>query len=277
LLCPPFIACVEAAFPKELRDLVYSYLWDEDCVDFVDEHVSKAAPRLPKLWGIPVKWAVPLDWVLPTPFFADTRFVGEQFAREAATWYFRHASNAEVHYRLVRAFFGMEKFGDMSFRPRDVIRRLTIEVAWSIYAWHEFAYADFRENMEYLLTLPVKDDFEIVIYLPRDMQFSRLFFHVLDTLKPIYKALVEKGMRVKVLGYQFFTPSWKYGHDSDDEMKLEQAREYTTAEQLNCYFDMTPETWFTMQAAEISAIRQPQRRAKCFEVRHTQCLRILRC
>jgi hypothetical protein len=254
MLCPPFTACVRAAFPAELRNHIYDYLWDKDETDFVDGHISssplgKSDPRFSS------------PWVINVPFFADTHFADTQFALEAAAYFFRSASTAEAHYRFVRAFCEMSKFGNLSIRPINIIRRLSINIAWQIYQWQDFSYSEFRENMEYLLTLPVKDDFEIVIYLPRCMQFSRLLFHILETLRPIYKALVEKDMKMKVLGYDFFL---------DDEAEV------GMAEQLNYYFDRTPEMWFAMKEVEINAIQRQDRKIASFGVSRSRYFRCLR-
>jgi hypothetical protein len=244
ILSQPFTACVLAAFPAELCNIIFNYLWDEKYVDFIDGHI--ASPHHGK-----AEWRLSKPWVIHAPFFADARLVDPQFALEASIYFFRSISTAEVHYRFVRAFCEMSTFGNMSFRPINVIRRLTIDVAWLIYQWRDFAYTEFRENMEHLLTLPVKDDFEIVIYLPWCMQFSRLLFHVLETLRPVYKALVEKNMKIKVLGYKFFV---------EDEEKTE------TAEQLNYYFDTTPEKWLASKKLEINALSQGHRKVECISV-----------
>jgi hypothetical protein len=253
MLCPPFTARVHAAFPAELRNHIYDYLWDKQETDCVDEAISSSPTS-----SSDHRFSSP--WVIHAPFFADAHIANSQFALEASTHFFRSVSNAEVHYRFVRAFCEMSTFGHMAIRPIDIIRRLSINIEWQIYQWRDFAYTEFRQSMEYLLTLPVKDDFEIVIYLPRCMQFSRLLFHILETLRPIYKALAEKGMKIKVLGYDFFL---------DDEAQVE------TAEQLNYYFDRTPEMWFAMKKVEIDAIQRLDRKAISFEVSYLQWFRCL--
>jgi hypothetical protein len=243
--------------PAELRDQVYDYLWDRASLNVLD---GKIALPYVKVY----ESRVTHDWCLSVPILANTSFVGESFARGAATYFFRMMTKAEVHYRLVRAYLQIKTFGNMSIRPCDVIRFLKIDVAWSLSGGGRFAYSDLRENLKSLLDLPARDDFTIEIFLPRDMQLSRTLYHVLDIIRPIYHSLVQKGVKIKVLGFRFFTPSWR--EHSKKETGKTSPTKYTTAELLNCYFDMTTEAWFLMKEAEIAAIKKPQRMQKCFEV-----------
>jgi hypothetical protein len=257
MICPQFAGNMCASLPAELRDQVYDYLWNRKSLHELDKKIALPYVKV-------YETRITNDWYLSAPIFSDASFVGQPFARGAATYFFRMLTKAEVHYRLVRAFLQIKTFGNMSLRPRDVIRFLKIDVAWSISGGDRFAYDDLRENLKSLLDLPAKDDFAIEIFLPRDMQFSRTLYHVLDIIRPIYHSLVQKGVKIKVLGFRFFTPSWR-----EDSMKRKShisPYKYTTAELLNCYFDMTTEAWFLMKEAEIAAIKKPQRRQKCFEV-----------
>jgi hypothetical protein len=261
LICPPVAASVHANLPLELRDQIYEYLWEEH-INTIDRIISLSYNFYntePEEFILQRR-----DWVLPAPCIADARFIGEDFAREAATLFFRKLTEAEVDYRLVRAYLEMEKFGNMTFHPRDIIRRLTIDIAWSISPREIFAYADLQDSLNSLLTLPIREDFSIIIYLSRDLQFSRDLFCVLDTIKPSYQALVKKGMKIKVLGWQFFTPRWRDPRDIETDIKPKQT--CSTAEQLSYYFDRTPEEWLQMKEAEICDIKQPQRKMKCLEV-----------
>jgi hypothetical protein len=257
LLSNPFAHAVYGALPAELRNQVYDHLWDWETVETIDHHVTRAKERNDERTSG--------NWILSAPFFADAKIVGELFAREAATQFFRMITDAEVHYRLVRVYVQMNQFGNMSFRPRDIIRRLRIDVQWSN-SWgrEEIVYADLQDNLQSLLCLPARNDFVVEIFLPRQMQFSRIFFHVLDIIKPIYHSLVQKGVKIKVLGYRFFTPSWRV--DTADTTETGPKFHCTTAEALNFYFDGTTEDWFAMKEAELAAIKNPRRMQKCFDV-----------
>jgi hypothetical protein len=259
LLSPPFAKIFHASLPRELRDLVYDYLWDERSVDYVDSQLSSER----KIEG---NVHDSQDWILRVPSFADAKFVGEPFAREAATWFFRSVTGAEVHYCNLPAFFNMNQLGHMPFCPRDIIRRLIVSVKWSVasHRTREFAYAELQENLESLLTLLVKEDFTINMYITSGMQFSCTLFRVLEIIRPYYYALVHKGHKVKVLGYRFCTLSWRKYDVIKEETSPE--RTCTTAEQLNYYFDGTPEDWFAMNRAEIESMREPLRKEKCLEV-----------
>jgi hypothetical protein len=272
LLCPPVTMSVHVGLPRELRDQIYDHLWEQKWIDSVDEFIAtshkaykgKLNPSTQSL----------RDWVLPAPYFANARFVGENFAREAATRFFRALTETEVHYTMVRAYLDVETFGNMAFRPREVIRHLTIDVAWSVSEWEELAYSDLWDCMNSLLALQVRNDLTIDIYLSRDLQFSRNLFHVLDTIKPAYQTLVQKGVKIKVLGYRFFTPRWRNHEDINANMRPK--RLCTTAEQMSYYFDRTPEDWLQMKEAEINVINPPQRRMKHLEVRYASLLTVSR-
>lgn len=260
LLSPPCAHIVMANLPPlELRDHIYNYLWDEKAVQLVDSQIGDITTgqhdsRLSE------------EWVIRVPHFADANYVGEQFAREAATLFWRLITNAEVHYRLVRPFLNISSFGNMPFRPRDIIRRLVIDIGCAHAGYYRIivVIADLVKNLESLLTLPVQDDFQIIIYISREIQFSRTLFKALEAMKPTYQALVQKGMKVKVLGFQFFTPAWRNPNDVREEAKVR--RPCTTAEQLNYYFEMTPYEWLDMKEGEINEIKQPVRRERCMEV-----------
>jgi hypothetical protein len=262
LMCAPFAVSVQSRLPRELRDQVYEHLWEQRYIDHVDAAIA-----------LPLKFTknAPKDSVsktqnmnLPMPFFTDARFVGKALARESATYFFRMLTDAELHYQRVSTYLRIEKLGNLEFRPRDIIRRLTIDIAWSISQQKEVAYSDLQDTLDSLLSLPVRDDLAIVIYLGRDLQYSRNMFCVLDMIKPVFQTLVRKGMNIKVMGYRFFTPRWR--NTDDDEPGIATKRPYTTAERLNYYFDHTPDEWFEMKEAELRAIKQPLRSQRCLEV-----------
>jgi hypothetical protein len=262
-MCAPFSAGIHRRLPpRELRDQVYDYLWEQPYVDDVDAAISipprffKNAPNNPV--------SQKQNMILRMPFFADARFVGEDFAKEAATFFFRTLTDAELHYQFVSTYLRIERLGNMEFRPREVTRRLIIDIAWSISQQKEVSYPDLQDTLDSLLTLPVRDDLAIVIYLGRDLQYSRNMFCVLDMIKPVFQALVQKGVNIKVLGYRFFTPRWR--DSADNEPGGVTKRPCTTAEQLNYYFDRTSDEWFEVKEAELKAIEQAVRRQKCLEV-----------
>jgi hypothetical protein len=262
VLLQPFADIVHASLPAELRELTYDCLWDDHFTDYVDSQISAECTLNDDVRNSQ-------DWILEAPSFADAKFVGDAFAREAATYFFRWATGAEVHYRCAKAFLNMKHFGGMSFRPRDVIRRLTVNIEYSFTSQNaiDFDFYELHENLDSLLSLPVKDDFAIDIYVSRDMQFSCNLFIVLEILRPIYFDLVHKGHKVRVLGYRFFTPAWRRWSVGNVIYEIPRTRPTcTTAEQLNHYFHMLPEEWLAMKTKEISKMKPPQRMLKCWAV-----------
>jgi hypothetical protein len=258
--------------------MIYDLLWYEKPADELDQSIADLH------FGERNDMRERTSSTLVAPYFADPRYTGEDFANEAAERFFSSLTQAEVHYQAVQGYLQIDTFDSLQMAPRDFIRRLTINIEWSFsinpltrcsymsghVASLDPAWTDLESNLDSLLRLPIKDSFSIVIYLSRDLQFSRNLFCALDTIKPVYLTLVAKGMRVKVLGYRFFTPSWrlrtKFANGLD--------RSSQTAEQLNYYFDRTPEEWLSMVGTELEAIKQPQRKMGCLEVRATHCISV---
>ncbi|KAH4863785.1 hypothetical protein HBI26_149010 [Parastagonospora nodorum] len=256
LLCRPFVEAIHETLPAELRDQVYDHLWNEDAIDLVDGQLA-----LP--YNNVRDERLSQDWVLQAPFFADASIVGESFAREAATYFFRMLTDNEVDYHLLQAYLRIKSFGNIRLHPGEIIRRLRIDVPYQPDPY-SFAYADLKRNLESLLDLSVRNDLAVEVFLDRELQFSRNFFHIMDMIRPIYQILVKRDVMIKVLGHRFFTPRWR--QDVENTNEAEQKRYITTAEMLNYYFDGTTEEWFTMKDTEIASIKNPRRRQRCHEV-----------
>jgi hypothetical protein len=197
---------------------------------------------------------------LPVPPFANSHLVGNEFAQETATYYFRMRRIAEVDYRCVRAYLERDRFGPMPFLVKNVIRRLVIKIDWDMCkhtyfgedSREDFAYDALADSIASLLILRHHKDMAIEIYLHPDMQFCPSLYRVLETMKPGYLSLREANVNIKVLGYEWFSVM-----DADDD---------TTSEQLNCYFTRTPEEWLDMKAKEIRAILEAKLRKRCKRV-----------
>ena len=254
---PPTVC---SSLPRELRDQIYDYLWTEDYVEELDSVIS-ARDAPPWLSSSDISSSN-----LPVPFFADAAIVGSEFAKEAAVWYFRMLTGAEINYRHVRGYLERDTFGSMTFMPRDVINILTIDVRFEFNSrvTGEIAYAALRDSMNSLSLLQDQKNLSTIeIYLSQSLQFSRALFHVLDIIAPAYHALEGRaGPKIKVMGYQFFTPAWRNEGEPTTKKKS-----CATVELMNYYFAGTPEEWLAMKEEEIKADPKPQRRQKCYEVR----------
>ncbi|KAI4692729.1 uncharacterized protein J4E88_001097 [Alternaria novae-zelandiae] len=121
-LCQSFTAIILQKLPRELRDQIYNYQWTEEHIRSLNDAIS----FVPKYHsadeaGTGVQY-------LPVPRFANAALVGEEFASEAATTYFKDLSNVELDYRYVRAYLERDRFGSMAFSFKDAIRRLVITI-----------------------------------------------------------------------------------------------------------------------------------------------------
>lgn len=187
------------------------------------------------------------------PRFADSRFVGTEFATEAATRYFRALTGAEINYRCVRAHLNRSRFGCMDFPLKKIINNLTISLPDCIeynYGTMYLAKTALADSLDSLLMLKENRDVKIVIYLPEMMQYHKMLFEFLEVCRPFHSLFRDAKMDVKILGYDFFNP---IEDDSDDMF----------SEQLNQYFDRTPDEWLDMKAKEIKEIPDEKQRRAC--------------
>ncbi|KAF2828207.1 hypothetical protein CC86DRAFT_369324 [Ophiobolus disseminans] len=252
-----FAITVLTRLPRELRDNIYDYLWDSKSVDHVEEWISASHEVGRKASSLH-------HWDPLAPSFADATYIGELFAQEVVTWFFRMIKKPEVDYRAVQAYLEMDTFGSMTFRPRDVIRRLTIKVDWEFSSQRGVAYGDLQKNLESVLSLPVRDDFVVEIFIALVLFPVVELFHVLEVIRPIYRGLVDKGMRVDVLGDRFFAAKWR---DRADKKAAPKRTPREMAGLLNDYFDVTtPEEWLLLKETEINQFSHQRRKMKCLQM-----------
>lgn len=224
-------------------------MWGNDDIERVDKVISS----VPSMFGYRDELTVHLP-DLPVPVFANPRFVGTEFATEFAVRYVRHLSAAEVDYRCVRAYLNRDRFGPLQFPLKRFINRLDINICSSGIEF--FAEMGWRDSLDGLLMLKDNRSFgTITIYLPDWMQYRPSFFEFLELTRPFFRKFREYSMDVKILGYDFFNP---IGDDTED----------IYSEQLNHYFDGTPEEWLDMKAKEIKEIPDAKQRRACKGVRN---------
>jgi hypothetical protein len=251
-LRPSFTAIILAKLPRELRDLVYDYLWTEDHVESMDRACSFAPA-----WYFSDEAAINAP-DLPVPRFANATFVGVDFASEAAARYFRVLSGTELDYRYVRAHIERDHLGPMAFAVKDDIRRLVItidESGGTIYTGRRIACRALNDSMNSLLMLRDHQNLSVRIYLESDMQWSLAFYQALEAIKPVFLTLREANIDIKVLGYDFFSTT--EGDDTD-----------IFSEQLNYYLTArAPKEWLDMKAKEIKEIPRGPLRQRCKRVR----------
>lgn len=231
----------------------YDLLWSSYEIKWLDEAISsipfetqynrQPAENLPDL---------------PVPQFANSNFVGTDFASEAAQRYFRALTGAEIDYRCVRANLDRERFGPMYLPFKKVVNPLIISVgddSW-VYTFGQIQYAKAMliDSLDSLLTLKDDPDMKIIIYLSPNMQYRKMFFEFLEIARPFFYQLRDANMDVKILGYDFFNP-------------IEDDTKDVFSEQLNCYFDRTPEEWLDMKAKEIREVKDAKQRRACRGVR----------
>ena len=258
LVCHPFARTVPARLPRELRDQVYDYLWDQTSRGRVEEWFSPSTDAEDDDGSLQ-------NCVLTAPHFAHATFVGEDFASEAVTWFFSMLKKPEVDYRRAQTYIQMKNFGSVTIRPIDVIRHLAIWVECGMFGrpnYKDIPWENLRINLESLLGLPVRDNLVLEIRISENLQFTHELFRVLVTIRPVYHALVEKQVNIKVLGNNFIIARLA----DDPKVAAEQGRPRNDAEQLNCYFDGTPEEWFLKKEVDILAIEEARRRISCMKV-----------
>lgn len=256
--------------PRELRDQVYvsiqptsyrrykgltslrsyGYLWTNKRVRIMDESLSSYSGKK-SLGQAGVQTAE-----IPVPQFANSVFVGDVFASEAAALYFRTLIGAEIDYRCVRNHLEREKIGAMPFPLAKTIRRLTIKIEEEYIGW-VIDYEVLKDCIQSLLMLKDHSGICVEIYLNSNIQYSGALFRVLETIKPVFFALRDTKVEIKVLGYNFFS-------------LLEDDKSDAFSEQLNYYFMGTPQEWLEMKKTENREIPGVSLRNQCKRV-STSC------
>jgi len=189
---------------------------------------------------------------ISVPRFANATLVGIEFASEAAVLYFRALIGAEIDYRCARAHLERENVGEMPCPVAKTIRRLTIKIEEEYTGW-AIDYKVLKECMQSLLLLKDHDGICIEIYLNSSIQYSGALFRVLETIKPVFLALCATKVKIKVLGYNFFS-------------LLEDKSGDVFSEQLNYYFMGTPQEWLDMKKIENREIQEVLLRNQCKRV-----------
>ncbi|USP80337.1 uncharacterized protein yc1106_07611 [Curvularia clavata] len=250
-LCPALVQPILSTLPRELRDYIYDLLWSSHDIKCVDK-VMSSVPAGIRYQNQP---AVHLP-DLPVPIFANPSLVGTEFAAEFALRYVRALTAAEIDHRCVRAHLNRDRFGSLHFPFKRFINCLTITVGCDSFGFIEsFAEAAWRDSLDALLTLKDDRSIKIIIYLSTWMQYRVRLFEVLEVTRPFFYKFRENSMNVKVFGYDFFNPI------EDDTGDI-------YSEQLNHYFDRTPEEWLDMKAKEIKEIPDAKQRRACKGVRN---------
>jgi hypothetical protein len=234
-------------------------MWTDKLVSEMDELVDAMDKRVSDFRMSPdMKCATTTVPDLSVPQFANADFMGNDFAQEATSWYYRTRRIAEVDYRWVRAYLERDSFGPTRLLVRNTIRPLTVKIDWDIFknqyfGREKFAYDALKDSMDSLRMLQDHRDMTIEIYLHRDLQFCPSLYRILETIRPSYLLFRGAKIDMKVLGYEWFGPMGDGTSDS-------------TSEQLNHYFTRTPEEWLNMQAKEIKVISEAKLWRHCKRV-----------
>ncbi|KAF5849233.1 hypothetical protein GGP41_006155 [Bipolaris sorokiniana] len=253
-LCHPLTSLILSRLPRELRDQIYDLLWDDKHAEHLDAALS-IIPDAVKISDQPILDLPPLS----VPPFANSEFVGIEFASEAATRYFRAITVAEINHRCVRAHLNRNRFGPMCFPIKEAINSLTISVDEnSSYGlgMSRFAKTALEDSLDSLLMLKSNRHLKVKIYLPCRIQYKKGLFEVLETIRPFFATFRDANMDVRVLGYDFFNP-------------IEDDSEWIFSEQLNYYFNGTPEEWLEMKTKEVKEIADTRQRKACKSVRNS--------
>ncbi|KAL6156903.1 hypothetical protein ACJBU6_04486 [Exserohilum turcicum] len=247
-LRPSFTSPILARLPRELRDYIYDFLWSDEDIERLDAAIS----FIPYVVTVHDQPAVDL-LDLPVPRYANSSFVGNEFASEVAMRYFRALTGAAIDYRCVRAHLNRSYFGPMHLTMKDVIKNVVMtisRVAYCSYGTKVFAADALADSLESLFILKDHRNLPIEIYLDHTLQYKPALFEILEIIRPMFLQFRDAKMNVKVLGYDFFNP-------------IDDRSQDVFSEQLNYYFDLSPEEWLDMKAEEIKAIPDKKQRMAC--------------
>ena len=180
--------------------VVYSYdlLWSSNDISRLDTAISSIPfdfehRRLPN-----VKFSD-----ISVPLFANSKFVGTEFAFEATLRYFKALTSAEIDYRCVRPNLERDRFGPMHLPLKKVMNPLIISMnhTWAYtFGQTQFEKRQLKDSLDSLLTLKDDRDIKIIIYLCPTMQRKKILFEFLEIARPFFHTFRDANMDVKFMG-----------------------------------------------------------------------------
>jgi hypothetical protein len=256
--CLEFARSFQAKIPTELRETVYTHVWNKTTLESMFDDVredtfvtdfmlSHAAPTDTELyphgdWKRPGLLKCSGDccdcfmwWELP--LWVQHQFVGFEVAREVATAYYRIGPSKRFSYQKnLRAILLKDLF-HLGIKPADHLRRLEIDLDG--YNTHAQVVA-LEKQLPSLLELRLKKGFDLVLKT-RLLSQPRKTLHVLDKMVPVVTELKQAGANVcassTVRPYEFrpnvpnililtseqWTPTWRA---TLENKVLDKKREY---------------------------------------------------
>jgi hypothetical protein len=179
--------------PRELRDKVYGYLWDEDTVSALD-YSALLWPKMMETKRNVLVMAERGELPENTPRFVLSHIVGEQIAFEAMAYLY----SKSVHLTLaspeqLRFFFDQDVYG-YGLSPKDYeLRALKVELRLGEYGYN-------KRDFHFLLKANKKPGFKLEISIlahPHKLDFVFLHTCVLE-LSPMVELLRKQNIEVAV-------------------------------------------------------------------------------
>jgi hypothetical protein len=220
--CLEFAESFQAKIPPELREVVYTYVWDKRTLrylfgdvrkdTFVTDYMRRGiAPTDTELyprcrdveepWSITCKgercecfmwWELPL-WVQP-------QFVGLKVAREVAAVYYTVGPSKHFGYQGNLGVMLSNDLFHLGIKPTDHLRRLELDL--DDYRT-QAKVAALEEHLHGLLELRFKKGFDLVIKT-RWHSRPRKTLRALDKMLPVIIELKQAGANVRALGSHSF-------------------------------------------------------------------------
>lgn len=180
-----------SALPRELRDHVYSYLWD-------DEDIVRQTKRSVREYA----WSYRMPEFC-APSYVQPDHVGQVVAEELALSIYKKAFGTKLHVRVsaghIHKFLAANPLRSV-LKPADCIRALDIE-------WYptEYSDKDVARSFQDLSKYDFPDSIQIRLVLGKFLggtegipQTTTVLSGQLGVFKPAYDALVRRGCSVTI-------------------------------------------------------------------------------
>ncbi|KAH7360061.1 hypothetical protein BKA66DRAFT_573801 [Pyrenochaeta sp. MPI-SDFR-AT-0127] len=191
------IGCIRTKFPRELRDIIYSFVWDKHTV---------RALRLPPLLQPCHRHNACLgqscscrNLPIGIPFIAQKDIVGRDIAAEAIDWLYRHSLEFEIGSpEQLLDFFTRDLFGVRVIQKNYALPKLKMHLGIRSCS----PSVPFNFFFSPILAGKIRDGFMLELhYQPFFTQESQLLqpAFLCPELKPAIDHLRQKGIPVKVI------------------------------------------------------------------------------
>jgi hypothetical protein len=267
--------------PSELRDEVYTYLWDDETVNKVrslwDQYSSiygrEEGRRGDKLACPIIRKDCVCNISSDLPIFARSSYASD-IAAEAISIFFRDLACLTLYTKDIEEHLG-DWFFAIGVQARNYIRHLRVRIDTDLLDWElrmldkELEQLDcppykeitaredaaLKENLTCFSTIKPSKGFRLELIFSNKIQLTSALLRILEIIKPIFRTLVDER-KFKITILPTIENSWRIRNDvasrRTSHNRAQSHDSLYTPKDLRAYFDVTPnERLLTVEARDI--------------------------